>query len=810
MDERKNRVKADKPYLGALKPLNQGDFGEKFVSTDTNDGTDAKMGLVEFNLSSLTEAPQSAKFQLTYLGHRGNPTATDTATISVTPVDTAQCTDNAQTCGANTATWAKRPNFTVSSENTATSAAFQYGSVTYGADVITVNPDNAVTVEIDVTALVEQQFAQDKKVITFAVQENKGKELRFASTEGAGGLLPGSAQEMAPRMVITEAVPETSLAITTLPAKVTYNKGEAFDPAGLAVTKNHVSGTSEQLAADQYTLDSSEFHADHVGAYPIKVALKSDPKITATFNVYVVSSTADEGDGDTTHDELLWYTAPSSQTPNGSVSAGSIGSGNDNDKWQRTTLPVGNGKVGGTIWGEVSRERITFNEETLWTGGPGTTSTYNGGNNESKGRNGATLRELNKQLENGSQTVNPNNLTGGENPAEQGAYQNWGNIYINYGFDNASVTNYKRSLNISKALANVAFTKDGVDYQRQFFVSNPDNVMVARLTAKQAGAMNLGITFPTNPGALKNGETSVIAGDTLTVRGALANNGLLYNAKIKAVLDNGEGTVSAGENGELKISNAAGVTLYIAAATEYKNEWPKYRSGENEQTLDTRVAGYVQNAADKGFDAVKAAHIEDHAQYYDRVSIDLGQSGHADAGAIATDKLIDKYKTGQATEEQKRELEMLIYQYGRYLTIASSRENSQLPSNLQGIWSSTADSNGHGATPWGSDFHMNVNLQMNYWPTYSGNMAELAEPLIAYAESLVEPGRITAKIYAGASTEPGTKIGQGNGYMVHTENTAYGWTTPGYAFAWGWSPAAMPWLLQNVYEAWEYTGIKIC
>ena len=146
-----------------------------------------------------------------------------------------------------------------------------------------------------------------------------------------------------------------------------------------------------------------------------------------------------------------------------------------------------------------------------------------------------------------------------------------------------------------------------------------------------------------------------------------------------------------------------------------------------------------------------------------------------------------------------------MYKYGRYLTIGSSRENSQLPSNLQGIWSVTAGDNAHGNTPWGSDFHMNVNLQMNYWPTYSANMGELAEPLIEY---VVKPGRVTAKVYAGAETTnpETTPIGEGEGYMAHTENTAYGWTAPGQSFSWGWSPAAVPWILQNVYEAYEYSG----
>ncbi|MDY5854780.1 MAG: glycoside hydrolase N-terminal domain-containing protein, partial [Arcanobacterium sp.] len=805
----KTQSMAAKPYIGALLPTGYGTFGEQFESTNTGDQTDAKMGLLTFDLSSYDLAPQSATIQLTYVGFRGNRAATDTTKIRVTAVDTNVCTNSAASCPASTATWATRPRFTVGADTlVAESSSFTYGSVQYTGDAIRVNPDNTQAVELDVTAIVAAQFAAGSKVITFAMQEANGVELRFASSEGAGGTLAGTTREMAPRMsVIPQELP---FALTIMsPAKTRYEIGEAFDPAGLVVTLRETATSAEtQLTPEQYELDSAAFDGENIGTYPIVVTYKEDPRVKATFNVQVVSNVADTGDGDTSEDDVMWYTTPASTTPPGNVPKGTLpgGDGGDNDRWQRTTLPIGNGKVGGTVWGEISNERITFNEETLWTGGPGSVANYNGGNNESKGRDGATLRELNRQLETGAQTVNPNNLTGGENAAAQGAYQNWGNIYINYGFANNNATNYQRSLNLSQGLANVSFTHDGVDYARQFFVSNPDNVMVARLTASEANRLNFSLTMPTNPGATKNGETTTVAGDTLTVRGALRNNGLLYNAHVKAVPDGGVGTISRGSDGSLRVADATGVTLYIAAATDYENSYPAYRTGESAEQLDARVAGVVRAAANKGFDAVKAAHVKDHRAYYDRVNIDLGQSSHSDAGALTTNALLDAYKAGNATEAQKRELEMLVYQYGRYLTIASSRENSQLPSNLQGIWSSTAGDNAHGTTPWGSDFHLNVNLQMNYWPTYSGNLAELAEPLIAYAESLVEPGRVTARIYAGARTDAGTPIGEGAGYMTHTENTAYGWTTPGHAFSWGWSPAAMPWLLQNVYEAWEYTG----
>lgn len=813
----KNEKKNTAAYVGALQPEGDyGDFGEKFKSTDVHDVTDAKMGLMTFDLSDYTAAPEHSILTLTYLGYAGaDKTATATDKVKVVAVDTSRCTGTAP-CDTNNATWANRPDFEVTdTTKTATSHAFAYGSKKY-SDGMTVESGNAKKVLLDVTDIIKAEFAKfsagaTEKKITLALGELNKSDMRFGSKEVTS--LTGATEAMQPTLSVTKKPKAYTLSIEG-PTKVKYQKGEAFDKAGLVVKATSTAdGTVKTLTEgngeDNYTIDTSAFDSASIGVYPITVKYNKDPEIAASFNAYVIASVEDGGDGDTSKDDWLWYKQPASQTDATATAGGNYGNP-DNNRWQQTTLPFGNGKIGGTVWGEVSRERVTFNEETLWTGGPGSSTSYNGGNNETKGQNGATLRALNKQLANGAETVNPGNLTGGENAAEQGNYLNWGDIYLDYGFNDTTVTEYRRDLNLSKGKADVTFKHDGVTYTREYFASNPDNVMVARLTASKAGKLNFNVSMPTNTNYSKTGETTTVKGDTLTVKGALGNNGLLYNSQIKVVLDQrGEGTLSEGADGaSLKVSDAKAVTLYIAAATDYKQKYPSYRTGETAAEVNTRVAKVVQDAANKGYTAVKKAHIADHSAIYDRVKIDLGQSGHSSDGAVATDALLKAYQRGSATTAQKRELETLVYKYGRYLTIGSSRENSQLPSNLQGIWSVTAGDNAHGNTPWGSDFHMNVNLQMNYWPTYSANMGELAEPLIEYVEGLVKPGRVTAKVYAGAETTnpETTPIGEGEGYMAHTENTAYGWTAPGQSFSWGWSPAAVPWILQNVYEAYEYSG----
>ena len=240
--------------------------------------------------------------------------------------------------------------------------------------------------------------------------------------------------------------------------------------------------------------------------------------------------------------------------------------------------------------------------------------------------------------------------------------------------------------------------------------------------------------------------------------------------------------------------------MYLSAATDYKNTFYNedktedyyYRTGETDEALAKRVKETVDKAVEKGYKEVKATHLEDYQELFNRVSLNIGQT----VSEKTTDDLLKTYKDGSASEPEKRQLENMLFQYGRYLTIASSREDSQLPSNLQGVWNSLTN------PPWSSDYHMNVNLQMNYWPTYSTNLSECALPLIDYVDSLREPGRVTAKVYAGVES----KDGEANGFMAHTQNTPFGWTCPGWAFSWGWSPAAVPWILQNCWEYYEFTG----
>lgn len=482
--------------------------------------------------------------------------------------------------------------------------------------------------------------------------------------------------------------------------------------------------------------------------------------------------------GSTAADSLrLWYTKPPSES----------GISEENDIWQRYTLPIGNGDIGANVYGEIVKERLTFNEKTLWTGGPGEgRPNYNGGNLENSGNHGETMKEIQRLFAEGNSSEAStlcNQLVGTWDG--YGSYQSWGNIYFDHtDLDGKNVTGYVRDLDLSTAVSGVEFDVDSTHYTREFFVSNPDNVLVARFTAEGAAKLNMEISFPSNQGG-----TTVAEGDSLLLAGEVSDNQLQYDSVLKAVPE--EGTVKAAGD-KLTVNNAAALTVYVSADTDYKNEYPKYRTGETADELHQKVKSIVETAAAKQYDELKSTHIEDYSTFFSRVDLNLGQS----VSDRPTDELLAAYRNGSATSEERRQLEVMLFQYGRYLTLASSRENSELPSNLQGVWNNVNN------PAWSSDYHMNVNLQMNYWPTYSTNLAECAEPLIKYVDSLREPGRVTASIYAGIDSTAGEE----NGFMAHTQNTPFGWTCPGWDFSWGWSPAAVPWILQNCWEYYEYTG----
>ncbi|MET9969693.1 glycoside hydrolase N-terminal domain-containing protein, partial [Streptomyces sp. NPDC006356] len=311
-----------------------------------------------------------------------------------------------------------------------------------------------------------------------------------------------------------------------------------------------------------------------------------------------------------------------------------------------------------------------------------------------------------------------------------------------------------------------------VRHQREFFASHPDGVIVGRLATDRPAGVNFTLRH-TSPRA---DFTATAADATLTVRGALADNGLRFEAQVRVRAQGG--TVTSDADGTITVTGADSAWFVLAAGTDYADTYPDYRGPDPHAA----VSRAVERAGDH-YEALLARHVRDHQALFRRVGLDIGQSLPAD---LPTDRLLAAYTDG--TSPADRALEALYFQYGRYLLIASSRPGS-LPANLQGVWNNST------TPPWSADYHTNINIQMNYWPAEAANLAETTAPYDRFVEALRAPGRRTAKEMFGS-----------RGWVVHNETNPYGFTgVHNWATAF-WFPEAAAWLTQQMYEHYRFGG----
>lgn len=455
----------------------------------------------------------------------------------------------------------------------------------------------------------------------------------------------------------------------------------------------------------------------------------------------------------------------------------------NHDGWEIQALPIGNGYLGAKIFGGIKRERIQFNDKTLWSGGPGV-SGYDGGN--ALNDNGKTVADIYTLLKSGKYTQaahRMNQLQG--DTAGLGAYQNFGDFSLKFhGVRRAE--NYVRALDLRTAVSTVTFTDRGVRHTRECFMSYPDRVFVMRITAPDH-CFRFTARSAQGGRVSYDGDTCSISGTVHGTRREKDANGLRFGAFFAFISD---GKISGSRRG-ITVEHAGQTVIIMSAATDYANRYPTYRT-----RLDPlkAVRKWVRSACDKKYEALYTDHRADYTALFDRVELDIGQR-NLDR---MTDELLRDYRQGRPSPE----LESCLYQYGRYLLIASSRPGS-LPANLQGVW------NDQNAPKWRSDYHMNINMQMCYWCAESTNLAETALPLLEYFDSLRKPGRVTAYRYAGvgarrANGQPDES--QPAGFMMHTYSTPFGFTGPGRNWHWGgWAPATGAWMTQNTFDYYDYT-----
>lgn len=450
--------------------------------------------------------------------------------------------------------------------------------------------------------------------------------------------------------------------------------------------------------------------------------------------------------------------------------------GDHQRNWEQRALPIGNGALGAVVYGGVTDERIQLNEKSLWTGGPGAQGGYDYGN-WTDGRGPHTIDEA-RQLIAGSPTggVSPETIADllGKPKLNFGSYQTFGDLDLTMtGLGEAS--DYRRQLDISDSVVTTTFTAAGVDHTREYFASAADDVIVVRLTADRRGQIGFDVRLALPPG--RAGVVQTAEAGRLTTSGRLANNGLRFESQLQ-VLNEG-GSVTNGD-GTVGVRGADSVTLVLSAATDFAMDHGRdYRSGADPHGQVTDV---VDAASARGFRALLKRHQQDYRSLFDRVELDLG----ARLPDIPTDELLAEYRS-TTDAESARALESLYFQYGRYLLVSSSRGGS-LPANLQGVWNRVNN------PPWDADYHVNINLQMNYWPAETTNLAETTEPFFDYVDSMVEPGRVTASQMYGAS-----------GWVVGNETNPYGFTGFHQYPQSFWQPDAAAWLAQHYWQHYLFT-----
>ncbi|MBN2699313.1 MAG: glycoside hydrolase N-terminal domain-containing protein [Bacteroidales bacterium] len=438
---------------------------------------------------------------------------------------------------------------------------------------------------------------------------------------------------------------------------------------------------------------------------------------------------------------LLWYDEPASA-------------------WTEA-LPLGNGRLGAMVFGGVETERIQLNEESLWTGGPIERANPEARENLDRVRRLLFRGRYEEAERLAQQKIMGYRLEGGIH-----TYQTLGDLHIR--FDNTgTVSGYKRSLDLRQAIASLGYESERVIYKREVFASAPDNLILLRLSASEQGRISFS-AWMNRPG---DAETVSVIGNRMEMTGFAHHEGKGTRFASVVQLRNNGGAVIQTDS-SLVVKDADEVVILISGRTNY---W----GGNAKEIAD----GDISRAGDSDFHSLKANHIADYRALFGRVELALNAP---DTLNLPTDKRIERIQSGKTDTH----LTELYFQFGRYLLISSSRPGG-LPSNLQGIWDPTL------SPPWNADYHININIQMNYWPALVTNLAECQEPFFDFVDGLRERGAITAREVYGC-----------RGFVAHHTTDAWRFTDPIGRTGYGMWPQGAAWCSDHFWEHYDYTGDK--
>jgi len=453
-------------------------------------------------------------------------------------------------------------------------------------------------------------------------------------------------------------------------------------------------------------------------------------------------------------DLVLWYRQPARQ-------------------WEEA-LPIGNGRLGAMIFGGVPGERIQFNEHTIWTGQPQSYSHPGAAKCLPKLR--ALLNQGRKLWAKGNVEAAAAKQREAEElamlefmsvPLTQKAYQPCGDLWIDFP-GHAHVSDYRRQLDLDTAVVMTEYRVGSDCFTREVFASHPESVVAIHLAAERPGLISCQLRLSSPH---KGSTIEILGSNCLVLRGEVEPGGVCFQARVEVAIEGGK--IDIGQN-FLSINQADAVTLRLVAATNFVN----YRdlTGDPRGSCET----ILSQARSRSYQKMREAHLADHRTLFRRVALDLGRSAAAD---LPTHERVAAFATGSDPD-----LFALLFQYGRYLLIASSRAGGQ-PANLQGIWNDQID------PPWDSKYTCNINTEMNYWPAEVANLAECADPLFAALDELAQTGRETARVHYDAS-----------GWLLHHNFDLWRGTAPINASNHGIWVTGGAWLSWHLWEHYLFSG----
>ncbi|WP_339279838.1 glycoside hydrolase family 95 protein [Paenibacillus sp. FSL W8-1187] len=449
-------------------------------------------------------------------------------------------------------------------------------------------------------------------------------------------------------------------------------------------------------------------------------------------------------------------------------------------------LPVGNGRLGAMIFGGIEKERIALNEDTLWSGYP------TDWNNPRAKEALPEIRALIAQEKHAEADRLAQQCLMG--PYTQ-SYLPFGDLLLSMEHGQISYGSYERKLDLARGMATVRYSIGGVTYEREVFASHPDQAIVVRLSADRTGALSFRARLDSplrHATAADEGDFTLFGFAPEHVSPSYhdteqpvrygadgKSKGLSFHGRLAVELEGG--TLRADADG-LHVQDATSATLLFSAATSFH---PRLGASDEAIRPERLTLETMRQARVRRYEELRQRHAEDHSRLFDRVSLHLGGSKAPDS--LPTDRRIADYGADDSG------LVELLFHYGRYLLIASSRPGSQ-PANLQGIW------NEETRAPWSCNFTLNINAEMNYWAAESGNLAELHEPLLDYIGRLAANGAKTAEVNYGA-----------RGWVAHHNSDLWAQTAPVGDYGrgdpvWTMWPMGGVWLTQHLWEHYAFSS----